>query len=403
MLENLKAQQAAAGRKEITRLAVFVAGALVVAALFFGMSRCQSTEEGRETPLPVEDAPPKVVLEPPVEIDRSKVAAVGDSTSAHSDSSYGKGALDDLLRIVDRPLAERPRRVEAEELAALPFADAAGHVFEARGTVVEVERQQFRTEQRRLWTVVLEGAGGAQFLALKEGLASDPGEGQPRDALQTQYAPAQPVKVGDTVLVRGIYLQRRTGTVGSTPIPEPVPVLVATAFRHSMPPVPPLEDLSKAEWGEVEDRFVAETKNLEEPALYQTVQWARHVGHERIEADLRSGALPWKTWDKDTFDTWAKEIEVKDRKTPRPFTESARGKVWRLTGIVGSAPAEEGWGTLSTTLPYGTPSGSSTCSRTATPSGGRASPCGRSSPSTLRPSRPRQRRWRRTSSPTACS
>jgi hypothetical protein len=342
MLDELKAKQAAGGRREIARLTALVAGCMVLAGLFVTTSRCKDTR----TAVEVEPEVPVAPVEPPVEVDRARVAAIGDTTAAHSDASYERGALDYLLSIADRPLAGEPEAVSAEALASLPFADAAGRVFEARGKVVDVEEKQFRREQQRLWSLVLEGTDGRRFVALKRGYASDPGEGEPRDVRRDgRTGTFEPIRVGESVLVRGIYLQRRTGTIGTTLVPDPIPVLVATAFRHSEAPLPPVPDLAQIEWSDIEDRFMADTTNWAEPALAQAVQWARTRGHDAIAKDLASGALPWKAWDEETFDTWEKEIGVRDRTTPRPFTDGARGKVWRFPGLLGQF-LHEGWETV---------------------------------------------------------
>jgi hypothetical protein len=151
--------------------------------------------------------------------------------------------------------------------------------------------------------------------------------------------------VGDEVAVRGVYLQRRIGTVGQTPLSVPTPVLVALAFRKSPTSTLTIEDPTEADWREVKDRFLSETKNWEEPAVFQMLRWAERQGADRLREDVRSGKLAWKSWDRKAFDAWEKEIRVEDDAAPRPFTEGARGKLWRFTGLVGQF-VHEGWETV---------------------------------------------------------
>jgi hypothetical protein len=277
-----------------------------------------------------------------VSVDRARVIAAGDDAAAHQDASYERGALDYVLSLTRQPLAATPEPITPEALAALPFADAAGRHFEVRGRAVELVSQEFHTETQRLWSLLLEGESGARVLVLKHGLAADPGEGRPRSV--EQRAPDL-VREGDFVGVRGLYLQRRVGTVGEIALPGPTPVLVAGVFRKLEPARPPITKPQEASWETVEDRFLMDTKRWDEPATFQILQWAGAVGHEKIAEDIASGALPWQAWDRDTFGTWGAEIKVTSAEQPRPFTEGARGKLWRLDAIVGQV-AEEGWETV---------------------------------------------------------
>src|SRR5437667_265933 len=75
----------------------------------------------------------------------------------------------------------------------------------------------------RLWSFALEGADGKRIVVVHPGLGTNPAEDKPADAYHPGTAPV-PLENGDLVRVRGIYLQRRTGTVGAVALGEPTPV-----------------------------------------------------------------------------------------------------------------------------------------------------------------------------------
>jgi hypothetical protein len=335
MLDHSKGQ-AALGRRETVRLMFLVGLALAVAGAMLTRSLSEPTQELQQPALVPAGKDDEVAR---VTIDRARVSAVGDGPAAHQDDAYERGALDYVLSVAGASLADVPEHVTTERLSKVPFAEAAGRPYEVRGTVLEVVAREHRGSGQRLWTLVVQGEDGAQVLVLKQGFASDPAEGRPRSATDD----AAPIEKGDQVVVRGIYLQRRSGTIGSVALREPVPVLVLVKMRTGVAqPAAAIADPSRADWDEVEDRFMAETVRWEEPALFQTVQWARERGPQKVREDVLSGKFPWKDWDAASFRTWEKDVHVKSDAQVRPFVDAARGTMGRFTGVVGRV-VYEGW------------------------------------------------------------
>jgi hypothetical protein len=333
MLDHLKGQTM--GRRENARLMVLVGLALVVGVSMAGSRSCNRRSDEPESAVVLPPVDPK--LGKPVPVDRERVLAVGDTDAAHRDDAYEVGALDYLLDAAVRPLAEAPRPLTTQELASVPFAEAGGRAYQTAGTVVEMFAREHRSAQQRLWTMVVQGPDGAQVLVVHRGLATDPREGAPRSV-----SDGKPwIQEGDRVAVRGLYLQRRSGTFGDVAVREPAPVLVLSQVRLEVETAPPLEDPARADWNEVEDRLMAETLRWEEPALFQVLQWAQARGPAKVREDVLSGKIPWKDWDRETFRTWAQEVEVTSSAQTRPFTDAARGKLWRLRVLVGQIFYEE--------------------------------------------------------------
>ena len=155
---------------------------------------------------------------------------------------------------------------------------------------------------------------------------------------------AERIEKDHWVVLRGVYLQDRVGTFGETQLSEPTPVLFAQQWRIVLPPDqsnPLISTLDDALWSEVGDRYMAESRNWEEDAVYEVIQWARAQGHEAIAEKLRNGELPWESWGSDRFNKWRKEVAV-DADAERPLTEGSRGKIYRISGIVGEV-LQFGW------------------------------------------------------------
>ncbi|MHC5010724.1 MAG: hypothetical protein ACYTG6_07190 [Planctomycetota bacterium] len=333
MFENLKSEwqrEAMGGR---SRLRLYVAALLLLGAAIFGLYAAPDGDD--EAAAVLTGRTPVTTLDPPVSVDPARLP--DDDDEARHARFHAEG-LGYLLSIAERVALDDVRRLTPEALAALPFAEARGGVFEVSGLVDAVESQVYPDDDGRLWSIVLSDAGGAQVVVLRQARASEFREGHPDDALEGS---TELIEVGDRLLARGVYLQRRTGTIGSTILRDPMPVLVATpprrAFRKLADPAAPIADLAEADWDAIADRFLADTKNLDEPALFQVLQWARRRGHEQILADIRSGALPSEHWDQDTFVTrWELEVDATTDDEPRSFTEGARGRLFWTEGLLGN-------------------------------------------------------------------
>jgi hypothetical protein len=333
MLEDLKKAQH--GGKSQDRLRIYVAAALLIGLAIYYMAANSKT-----APEPAPDATPAATvlgLAPsPPPVDLSKLPA-RDDDAEHDAIQLGpyEYALG-YVREHGQGLAGIARRMAAGELDALPFPQARGQVFEVRGKVVAMVRQAWPTDTRRLWQVVVQGKDGGRVVVIKDAFASDEEEGRPLDALG---ASTNPIAEDDLVVVRGLYLQRRTGTVGHEILREPVPVLLAAppnlAFRKTRDLYPPITDPREADWDEVKDRFLAETRNLDEPALYQVLAWAKRRGHDAIREDLRTGKLQAEPFEEPLFLRWADELEsVKTANDPRPLTDSLRGRLFTTSGLL---------------------------------------------------------------------
>lgn len=335
MLDPSSPQRAPSGGAQ-SRLKTYMAALLAVGAVVVLISiqkpdaGSQQLAKAPENPA-AEKAPPRV--------DPAKIPARDDDL-AHS--GWQREALDYLLPLSQEKLDLPLEPVTARELDALPFAEARGRLFTVEGTIAALATQEY-AGGGLLWAIVLDGVDGGRLLVLKHALASDPFQGRPEDALEytTEY-----LKEGDRVRVRGLYVQRRTGTFGGLLVRDPVPVLLAQppteAFRKVEPPAIAVDDPADAFWDEVQDRFLAGTRSLDEPALYQLIQWARKKGYAYFRDAIENGKLKADVWDQDVFLRWSDEIESQTPDSPRPFTEGARGKLFQTTGLL-AYYVHEGW------------------------------------------------------------
>ncbi|MDA1196286.1 MAG: hypothetical protein O2894_14045 [Planctomycetota bacterium] len=369
MLDDLKKERVGFfGAQERVRLSLYVAGLLLLGCAIFAGARSASmpSDPPPENGVPAVDAPP----------DSAGPNGRGPEDAVAQAPTLNAVEIDDLVRASGAepdgwatPAIERIRSVRraghlgrvaarptAAELAAAngPASDAAGsslrgRVVEVLGRVVALAREEYRPRldssgSERLWTVVLEDPQGARFLALKYALASDPGEGPPTDTKPPQIR-GELIAPDHWVLVRGVYFQDRVGSVADERVPVPTPTLFATDWRIVVPPDqrnPDISELDEALWGDVQDRFMRHTRNWQEAAAFETIRWARRLGHAQIKAMLDSGELPWERWETERFAKWKKEVQSEEEDAPRPFTEGSRGRVYRLAGVVGSV-LQFGW------------------------------------------------------------
>lgn len=341
MFEQLKTEAATAGGPQ-SRIGVMIGALLVLGAVIFGVA----TFSGKKGPerLPGAQDPREVEAVVEAAIDTSRLPAEDDA-SVHG--QYQADGVAYLREVVDQDLSRLALRMSPEAIQAIPFAEARGEVFEVQGGIEALVQEAWGpNDKERLWSVLIEGADGGRVIVLRHSLGSDHEGGRPDDAFRdaTDY-----LEVGDRVLARGVYLQRRTGTFGTAIVREPVPVLMATppamAFRKLPRPAVAVDHPLEADWDDIKDRYIGETQHWQEPALFQVIQWARAYGHDRIVADIRSGKLKVEYWGKDVFDQWGEEVENEDSSAPRPFTESLRGRVFKTTGLIGSFQRES-WATM---------------------------------------------------------
>ena len=353
MLDDLKKdRQAGLGAQERVKLSLYVAMLIMLGASIWMGTQCsarmQALEESPEE-VPPDEAPekPGPVLDP-VEVD-TLVRGEGAEPDRWSDAG-----ITYLRRIQRRgSFGARAEPVTTAALAAAKAPAGAegalrGHYVEVLARVTDVAREVYRpgegpTDSERLWTVVLEGQDGATAIGIKHALKSEVAEGPPVDLKPPQVS-ADRIEKDHWVLVRGVYLQDRVGTFGETQLGDPTPVLFATQWRIVVPPeqrTPLISSLDEALWSEVGDRFMAESRNWEEDAVYEVLRWARATGRETIRKQLEDGTLPWEAWDAERFQAWRKEVAV-DADAERPLTEGSRGKVFRISGIVGEV-LQFGW------------------------------------------------------------
>lgn len=320
-----------------SRLRAYMAGLLVLGAIVIGVASFPD-KEGEETLPSAPEAPEVVEARAVVEIDRDRIPA-RDDDAAHA--TWQTEALAYLTEVSEK--AHLAEKTTLAEVVALPFEAGRGRVFELSGRILGLHAEEY-PDGGLIWVVVLEDDAGRRLLVVRRALASDPAQGRPEDALQVSTEYLQPQ---DRVLVRGIYAQRRVGTWGLEKIGDPVPVLVLTpsgaGFRKIEEPKPPIADVVDAAWETVEDRYLRETKHWAEPALFEVLQWAQAKGHDAILEDIRAGKLKVRTWDQDTFVRWSEEVEsAGNPPPPRPFTDAARGALFRTTGLLGSF-VYQGW------------------------------------------------------------
>jgi hypothetical protein len=339
MFENLKsAQQAGSTARERRRMIFLAVALLATAGTFLGVRSCR-TLPGTRLP----DAR-DVARSRPEErrVDRAKLLALApDGPQTHG--AWQVEALQHVREVALLGLSDAPRPVTTRALAAEPVAEVAGTRFEVEGRLTGLTSTEFRSERERLWACVLEGSDGGQVVVVKLASASDPGQGAPTDAWPLAPVELQP---GDRVLARGLYVQRRVGTVGGIALSEPTPVLLAGQFRRQVdPPADPIGHPSEASYERIDDRWFAGTARLDDPALFELLQHLTVRGHAALREDIRAGRWPSAPWGRDEFDLWSAEVSSARADMPRPFTEGARGRLFRTSGVVGKVLVED-WDAL---------------------------------------------------------
>lgn len=330
MFEKLKqAQQSGMTARERRRFLMMLASMLVLGGAIVGMRSCDRLPGRKELPLAAQRPE-----EPPLRtaLDRARLEAlVRDDETARQ--GFQAPAIEHVRTLLGQGLAEAPQAVEASALAKVPWPQVLGQHVEVEGRITALSRSEYRSELETLWALVLEARDGGQVVVLRVGSTNEPGSGAPTDAWP--LAPVE-LQVGDRVLVRGVVAQRRQGTLGQVALAEPTPVLVASHFRRQVdPPADPIADPTEAAFDKVDDRFYAGTARMDDPVIFELLQWLQQKGHAWVREQLASGALPTQEWEREAFDRWSEEAGLRTADAPRPWTEAARGKAWRTSGLVG--------------------------------------------------------------------
>jgi hypothetical protein len=342
MFEDLKARPAGFTAREKTKLIVMVSLAAVLGCAVLGLKGCES-EPPALLPSATRKEPPKATEH---ELARLKVR-----TDDVPLGSFDKESLDLVIReIRGGKLRREPSfRLSVPQTAALDPKQAAGATIETVGRVRSMDRDAYPdgpTGVDQLWAFALEGDDGSQVLVVHPASSQSAHGGAPADAFHPG-ASSSPLKSGDYVRLRGIYLQKRTGTVASVALSDATAVLVGREYRRTNEPRL-VESIAAADWQDVRDRSNEETQVATDDAQYQILAWAQAKGHDAVAAMIRSGEIPAAHWGQNRFIEWDREIRGDkdfDLPDPREKTLAARGKVFQTTGVLTSFEREE-WETI---------------------------------------------------------
>lgn len=344
MLDHLKKdREAGFGAKERIKLTIYVAGLVVIgASIYMGTrlpGRAESAKKGREsTPQATPEPEPGPLLDP------AELGRLVKASGAEPNRWSAPGI--EYVRAIQRTgrLGPVTDRLSPAALADRDVAEARGLGFEVEGRVISVSREEYLPDpggtgepvHGRLWSVVLEGKDGGRAIAFSYSLASEAGEGPPRDD-KPPRVPAERIAADQWVIARGVYVQRRVGSLGDVQFRKPVPAVYATRYRITYAPQdrnPIIDSLKEALWSQVRDRTNRETRVWNEDAMFEVVQWAQHQGYEACRKAVLHGPIGYQTWGESLFERWKAEVRV-GPDAPRPFTEGARGKVFKVRGIIG--------------------------------------------------------------------
>jgi hypothetical protein len=350
MFEHLKAGSGNR-TKERTRLWGTVAACLVLGtAIYGGKSGCAGDAEQR-TPTAVEKRRELEKKAPAArELDRSPLLPLADRPGSGTD--FDATALDYVVSEVRKgDLVREPwKKVTPAEALALDPKEAIGRTLETRGTIRRIDREERDLPHTpagtgRLWAFALEGEDGKQIAVVHPGSSQEMDEGRPRAAIALPGSGQGPtLQEGAMVLVRGVYLQRRAGTIARVALDGPTPVLVGREYRFTEPPNPTLESPEQAAFGTIEDRFLKGMRSVDSEASRQIIQWAQSVGHEEIQRRIKSGEWKAQVWLGEEFGRWRKEMAAeRDASQPdkREWAPAQRGKLFRTPGVFGDFLQED--------------------------------------------------------------
>jgi hypothetical protein len=333
MFDDLK-QRRGFNAKEKSRLIVSGSLILILGAVIYGSKGC--SEEPKTPPRARAREEPKPPEPPPEELD---LAPFEDVRAGRGETSrFDTKALDHVLRALDLGrLVRTPRRVfkGPADLAAVDLSEWAGRLVEVRGRVRSIDKETYSSKDApsadQLWAFALEGDDGSRVVVVQGGLA--PEGGRPADAYHPSSARV-PLVEGDFVRVRGIVLQRRTGSVGSLSLDTPTLVLAGREYRRTDSAVPDIPDLAAIGWASVDDRTMSKTWRVDDGVHFQLLHWAGTRGHDAVMAEVRArGPLP--RWGQAEFVQFMKELDADtgQEADPRTWTVAQRGRVFETTGV----------------------------------------------------------------------
>ncbi|MGE0193042.1 MAG: hypothetical protein AB7T63_13485 [Planctomycetota bacterium] len=343
MLDDLKKTAASGSARERFRLSIVVALCLLAGGAIYAATMMGSKANERRESLGADSETRLVTPARPFEVDKAALAEEAGADEPFRWSAAALRRIDDAVKgHVDLPDDGGP--VDVSALLARPFDTLRGEVVQVRGEVVALSQEGFhfdgrpvgpRDEPTRILQIaVLRGDEGGHVVLARPILRDEVLPGRPfryeRDSGVPRF-----LQVGDRARARGVVVQTRTGTFDDVAVASPAPVLYALRFRSDFPPdqrPSVLEDHREADWEDVRDRTFVETRQWDEPALFQAVRWARSVGADEIAARIRDGRMPWTEWDKETFERWGQEVEWTE--DDRPFTDGARGRLFRLDALI---------------------------------------------------------------------
>ena len=333
MFDDLKARPSGFTAREKTKLIVMVSGAAVLGCLLIGLRGCgqEPTAVIGRTP-PPKTPPPK---ERDLDLGRLPVRTTGVPLDA-----FDKESLEYVIGEIRKGgLKREPAlRLTPSGVVALDPKVAAGTTVEVAGRLLSLDHEAYvasRADIDQLWAFGLEGEDGKQVVVVHPGSTQSANGGAPVDAYHPG-AGSPPLKSGDFVRVRGVYLQQRTGTIAATALSGPTPVLVGKEYRRTTG-APPPASLEAVDWESVHDRSYEETRSTDEDAHFQVLSWAQSLGHDKVLSILQSKEIKVEWWNRDMFLKWSKEMEGdKDQSLPDPrvVTNAARGKVFVTTGAL---------------------------------------------------------------------
>ncbi len=341
MFEDLKARRVGRSAKESARLWVTIAAAVVLGSVAFGSKGCFG-----ETPIAVAPSVtvPDVLTRP---LDRKPLEHL-EKVPAAPGAFDGVGLGHLLSEIARGGVRRTPDDVlSLEAVAALDPRAAVGRLIECTGTVRSIDVEEFRSDanpnQDSLWGFAIESKDGARVVVVAAGSTKSPDGGHPK------AAHGERLEDGAEVKVRGYYLQRRTGSVGGVKgLEQPTAVLVGREFRMTFPLITRIDQPGEASFATLKDRALADTRELNDRAIYELLSWAGRKGAKTIADELRSGALASSDWGRNRFLTWSREFDGdRDQSLPDPrtMTLASRGKIFRTTGYL-LAQDHEDWDSI---------------------------------------------------------
>ncbi len=347
MFEKLQEERRGSRLKERRRLLVTVAGCLAVGTAIYG---AQSGCTLGSTPPPLSQATSGADAagkkkDTAAELDRAPLLAFHDLGTVVND--FDESALDYVVRAVLEGGFSRDawKRLTPAEVNALDPGEGIGRTIEVRGVVKNLDRETRTVVEGRdvLWSFALETEDGQRVVVIQPGKSTDLGDGRP------EFLPkGSGRRLDDGLLIdaKGVYLQRRTGTIAGVVLGTPTAVLVGREYRTAIPPKPPVASLKDIDFDVVEDRFREEMRNVEGPnnPAWAVLQWAKTLGHDEIVRRLKAGELQVTGWYGNAFAQWRTEMAAEKKPSDpdrRQWIPAQRGKVFTTLGLTGEWVKEE--------------------------------------------------------------